>query len=486
MVIDSSTAFDAAAAGGVKARQWLAGIATLAARHQVAVLLAAPLERSAAARAMQAIARMVWVLEPDPLDPHRRLMLPGANRLAAVQAGQQRPGPAAGRRAGAVGSKPLAVAGGDGPQRLEAAGSAALVPTAAMDWLSQRLEAGAVGLPVIKAELKEAGFSWATIRRASDEMGVLRRAAGRRGGVCVETACHAVRHQRLAGRCRRRRGGMPENAGGRMGGFFEEAHEGEGVAEETAGTDPAGTCATCATSGIEQETEDSAPEPAGQPAQPEQPGWARLASRLSGLLPMLLLCLLPMLIAGERVHRVRGIVDQREQPAQLEQPDSPNLSPTSVTRGGDGVISNARLVHLGHGIGADASFPRAPSQPPPEIPREERMWEGPLNLRDLCKVRDGRDLSDVLCTCAGSSGLASVTPGAGYAAWSAANVDRRGKGSSSGGWHVHRVPCPTSRGHVGRYGRRAAKVPLDDSDMPTQAWDMAPESCLLVVEMPPA
>ena len=258
VVIDSSTAFDAASAGGVKARQWLAGLARLARQHQVAVLLAAPLERSAAARAMQAIARMVWVLEPDPQDPHRRLMLPGANRLGGSSSGL-----ALRLGEGAVQweAQPLAVA--EAVSHRGRPGPPPLCRRAAMKWLSQRLEAGAVGLAVIKAELTAAGFSWATIRRASEDMGIEPQWQAAEAGYAWRLPASPQAPAAYRQMPPTPLPAPPEQAGGRMGGFFEEAHEEQGTpeapvvgaswAQERDGTDAAGTCATGATSGMEQE-----------------------------------------------------------------------------------------------------------------------------------------------------------------------------------------------------------------------------------------
>lgn len=176
--------------GGVDAhrdnqvRGVLAPLAALAQRTGAAVLLVAHQRKGAAShaddlvlgsRAFTGIARSVLHLMMDPDNEGRRLLLPGKSNLA---------GPAAGLAFTIAGNPPriewepdpvdmtadgvlAAQVGGDGGGRTER--------DDAGDWLRDLLASGARSARDVERDARDAGFSFATVRRAKAAIGVVSR-----------------------------------------------------------------------------------------------------------------------------------------------------------------------------------------------------------------------------------------------------------------------------------------------------------------------
>jgi hypothetical protein len=174
-------------------RSVLAPVARLAEKYGPAVLVVAHRRKSAGSiaddlalgsRAFTGIARAVWHLTRDNENKARRLLLPGKNNLAPEGDGL----------AFTIGGDPTAITWERGTvamsaddalavengQRAEKPGPEPIKQNVAKEWLQHRLSAGPVyvGDPknpaagTIRADVKEAGLSWATVRRAADELGV--------------------------------------------------------------------------------------------------------------------------------------------------------------------------------------------------------------------------------------------------------------------------------------------------------------------------
>jgi putative DNA primase/helicase len=167
-------------------RSVLAPLAALAAERGVAVVLVCHTRKALAgfaddmalgSRAFVGLARSVLHLMADPDDEKRKLLLPGKCNLA---------GPLDGLAFRIVGSPPrldweLA------PVRLRADDLVARPPdqtakqrgpqpqarSAAVDWLADLLDGGPLPVSEVKEAVKAAGFSWSTVRRASEKLGVV-------------------------------------------------------------------------------------------------------------------------------------------------------------------------------------------------------------------------------------------------------------------------------------------------------------------------
>jgi putative DNA primase/helicase len=192
IIIDPISAYLGGADSNTNAevRGLLSPLAALAAKYGVAVLCVTHLRKSPGAAVHRAIAsiafaaaaRAVWAVAADPCDQERRLML----------AVKQNLGPNVGGLAFRVETK-------DGLPRLDwEAGAVNLnandVLSAVEDredqsarreaesWLTELLAEGAVPVQKIKTEAKEAGFSWITVRRAKQSLGVLAEKSSYRAG----------------------------------------------------------------------------------------------------------------------------------------------------------------------------------------------------------------------------------------------------------------------------------------------------------------
>jgi len=163
-----------------RVRGLLAPLAELAGSLRVAVVAVDHLSKSNrpalyrpnGSIAFTAAARAVWLFAKNPDDPTQRLMLPGKMNLAPDQLGlsytfQER-------------SQGVVVVAWGGPVRLTA--DAALEPEAtgekserleAMEWLREQLSGGPLTAKQIRTDAKTAGFSWSTLRRAKDTLGVV-------------------------------------------------------------------------------------------------------------------------------------------------------------------------------------------------------------------------------------------------------------------------------------------------------------------------
>jgi len=179
-------------------RAVLAPLCELAAERKIAIIAIMHLRKSEASALLRvsgsvgfvAAARIVWGFGPDPDNPERRVMIGIKNNL--------------GRIASALAFKITS----DNPENLDEPPYIDWLPervtnlTAddvinqfprykerrarkqeqAAKWLADLLKDGPVPQKHIEAEAERAGFSWATIRRAADDLGVIRKKASFGGG----------------------------------------------------------------------------------------------------------------------------------------------------------------------------------------------------------------------------------------------------------------------------------------------------------------
>lgn len=175
-------------------RAILAPVAELAKKYGPAVLVIAHRRKASGtnaddlalgSRAFTGIARAVWHVSGDQNDPDRHYFLPGKNNLAAKGKGL------AYRISGDPphiewdGSE-ITMSADDAlaeeNMKGDSSGPAPVARKAAEDWLEEFLAGGAVLVGdkakpepgSIRHESDQAGFSWRTIRRASDELGVIK------------------------------------------------------------------------------------------------------------------------------------------------------------------------------------------------------------------------------------------------------------------------------------------------------------------------
>lgn len=163
----------------------LAPVALLAAKYGVAVLVVAHRRKASGAvaddlalgsRAFTGIARAVWHLTHHSEKKRLKLLLAGKNNLAAQ----------AGGLGFTIGGSPPAIAWLRGEVDMSADDALAAEstsekkkpgpePTArnqAAEWLRDLLADGSVASEKIREEGKEAGYSWRTLHRAKDELGI--------------------------------------------------------------------------------------------------------------------------------------------------------------------------------------------------------------------------------------------------------------------------------------------------------------------------
>ncbi|HEX8915005.1 MAG TPA: AAA family ATPase, partial [Humisphaera sp.] len=194
----------------------LAPLSLLAERYGVAVVLVAHRRKSSAgsadestlgSRAFTGLARAVWHLSRDPDDPGRRLLLPGKNNLAAASTGlafrlvggptpavEWEDAPVAMTADDALVAERRRMSGDDGGSgrddgdardrgRAEPLrpGPKAVARTAAEHWLTALLANGGMRVGrhekpeegTIAAAARAAGFSWGTLRRAREALGIV-------------------------------------------------------------------------------------------------------------------------------------------------------------------------------------------------------------------------------------------------------------------------------------------------------------------------
>ena len=161
-------------------RAVLSPVATLAEKLNVAVVAITHLNKGAGSAmyrsigsiAFTAAARASWVVTKDRDDPHRRLVLPVKNNLA-----QDRLGMAYRVETGEAGApvvmwepNPVDIDINDALSTMsdEFGG----MRRDAIDWLQTELKDGPVSSKDMQKRAREAGHSWATVRRAQVELGI--------------------------------------------------------------------------------------------------------------------------------------------------------------------------------------------------------------------------------------------------------------------------------------------------------------------------
>jgi len=166
-------------------RAVLAPVAKLAEKYGVAVVVVAHRRKSSGSfaddlalgsRAFTGIARAVWHLTHDADKKSLKLLLPGKNNLA----------PEGGGLAFTIGGQPPAIAWERDPVAMSADDALAVEngnakkkpgpePSArnqATEWLRDLLDSGSMQTSSLKDEAKEAGYSWRTVQRAKDDLGI--------------------------------------------------------------------------------------------------------------------------------------------------------------------------------------------------------------------------------------------------------------------------------------------------------------------------
>jgi putative DNA primase/helicase len=189
VVIDPISAYlaDTDSHNNAEIRGLLAPLAKLAAAHRVAVVMVTHQSKSGGSRAMYrsmgslafvAAARSAWLVVKDKDNPRRRLFLPVKNNigndrtgLAFTVADHMGHGVVEWERGEVTTTADEALAAEAGADE-GTRGPAPDARLAAERWLRELLKAGPVAVKTVQAEVKAAGMSWATVRRASDVLKV--------------------------------------------------------------------------------------------------------------------------------------------------------------------------------------------------------------------------------------------------------------------------------------------------------------------------
>ena len=175
-------------------RGLLAPLAKLGARHRVAVVGVTHLNKSAGANALYramgslafvAAARAVWLVVQDDKNPTRRMMLPAKNNLAARGTGLAYslvPSVIPDVAVVAWEAEPVTVTANEALNVDRPRDDKPTERDTATDWLRELLADGPLPTTEIKSQASEAGFAWATLRRAKERLGVRPRKSGFDGG----------------------------------------------------------------------------------------------------------------------------------------------------------------------------------------------------------------------------------------------------------------------------------------------------------------
>jgi RecA-family ATPase len=158
------------------------GIAIVAITHQPKSTGTAAIHRFTGSIAFVAAARSAYLVISDPEDKNRRLLLPVKNNLAPVGKGlafrlEQRlvDDPAKGIVASSVvwETEPVTTTADQALKAVDDQGAVSGAGSEAEELLRDMLASGPVAMKDIQAEAREAGLSWATVRRAKDRVGVV-------------------------------------------------------------------------------------------------------------------------------------------------------------------------------------------------------------------------------------------------------------------------------------------------------------------------
>lgn len=168
-------------------RAVLAPVAALAEKYGVAIILVVHVRKAVSSfaddavlgsRGITGIARQVWHISRDKANRERRLLLTGKHNVSATQDGL----------AFTIGGDPPTIIWESGPVQMHAddvlsdgvPGPEPEARQAAEEWLADLLKDGPVqsgdlkdpAPGSIRAEAKEADFSWITVRRAAERLGI--------------------------------------------------------------------------------------------------------------------------------------------------------------------------------------------------------------------------------------------------------------------------------------------------------------------------
>jgi putative DNA primase/helicase len=172
-----------------KVRAVLEPLAEIACRRSIAVVLVAHTRKALASfaddsvlgsRAFVGLARAVWHVVKDPQDRTRRLFLPGKSNLSRETSGlafRIAPNPARVQWLG-----PVNLQADDLAIKESTRGRKPKMRNAVADWLQAFLRDGPMPVRAIRKAAQEAGFSWATVRRAAETLPIERRKKASEGG----------------------------------------------------------------------------------------------------------------------------------------------------------------------------------------------------------------------------------------------------------------------------------------------------------------
>jgi putative DNA primase/helicase len=198
LVIDPITAYLGAIDShrNAEVRTALAPLAELAGRYRVAVLAISHLRRSldgeailrvSGSLAFVAAARAAYVVTRDPGNETRRLLLPAKNNLGDDRTGYAYTIEPMTLPLGIVTSRIVWA-----PDLVTMTADEAMAPRTAeasprrrdmaTEWLRDLLARSPVPVRQIEADAKEAGISWATVRRAADGLGIVAEKTGYEAG----------------------------------------------------------------------------------------------------------------------------------------------------------------------------------------------------------------------------------------------------------------------------------------------------------------
>lgn len=188
VIIDPITAFCGRADSHKNAdiRGLLAPLSKLASDYRVAVVAVTHLNKSGGANALYramgslafvAAARAVWLVTKDADSPSRRLMLPAKNNLGPDIDGlaySLMPGEQGGAAIVAWESDPVRVSADDALAAHERKGNKREKGKveASGDWLKEQLRDGPLPKMELDRRARDAGMSWASVRRAQHVMGI--------------------------------------------------------------------------------------------------------------------------------------------------------------------------------------------------------------------------------------------------------------------------------------------------------------------------
>ncbi len=176
-------------------RGLLAPLSELAGRHRVAMVAVTHLNKGGGSNALYramgslafvAAARAVWLVVKDEDNPSRRLFLSAKNNIAPEGTGLAYSlEPTDGNSGMAVvawEAEPVTVTANEALNVDRPSDSKPTERDTATDWLRELLADGPLPTTEVRSQANEAGFAWATMRRAKERLGIRPRKSGFESG----------------------------------------------------------------------------------------------------------------------------------------------------------------------------------------------------------------------------------------------------------------------------------------------------------------